>query len=64
LSARCSIDGTTAGVGSYVPAEGSVFIATDERTSFLQIDGVHVAIGADGERAILAAARALERMPG
>ena len=50
--------------GAYVPPEGSVFVAAGANSGFLQIDGLHVSIGADSEAAILAAARALEPMPG
>jgi hypothetical protein len=51
------------GVGGYVPPGGSVFVAAGGRTGVLTVDGVHVAIGAEGEQAILSAARALRAMP-
>ncbi len=44
--------------GSYVPPEASVFISAGGKSGFLQIDGLHVSIEADGEAAILAAAGA------
>lgn len=51
------------GAGTYVPPEGSVFIAAGARTGVLQVAGVHITIEARDEEAILAAARALEPMP-
>jgi hypothetical protein len=50
------------GAGSYVPPEGSVFVSVS-RDGFLTVDGLHVSITAKDEPAIVAAARALERMP-
>jgi hypothetical protein len=47
------------GAGSYVPPEGSVFIAAGRRTGFLQRDGIQIGIDAGSESAVLAAARAL-----
>jgi len=50
------------GAGSYVPPEGSVFIAAGGRTGFLQRDGIQISIDAGSESAVLAAARALAPM--
>jgi hypothetical protein len=50
------------GAGSYVPPEGSVFIAAGGRTGFLQRDGIQIGIDAGSEAAVLAAARALAAM--
>jgi hypothetical protein len=47
------------GAGSYVPPEGSVFIAAGERTGFLQRDGIQIGIDAGSEGGVIAAARAL-----
>jgi hypothetical protein len=52
------------GAGSYVPPEGSVFLAAGGGNGFLQWDGIQISIDAGSERAILAAARALTAMPG
>jgi hypothetical protein len=52
------------GAGSYVPPEGSVFLAANRRTGFLQRDGIQISIDAGSESAILAGARALTKMPG
>jgi hypothetical protein len=49
-------------VGGYVPPAGTVFLAGDG-TGYLHVDGIHVSIEAGGERATLAAARALEPTP-
>lgn len=43
------------------PPPGTVFFAADW-TEYLHVDGIHVSIGAAGERAILAIARALAPM--
>ena len=51
------------GAGSYVPPEGSVFITAGETSGYLQLDGIQIGIDAGGERALLAAARALTPMP-
>jgi hypothetical protein len=51
------------GAGSYVPPEGSVFLAAGGHVGFLQRDGLQIGIAADSESAILAAARALTAMP-
>jgi hypothetical protein len=50
-------------VGSYVPLEGSVFLAAGGQGGSVFLDGVHVTIEVDGPRQILAVARALEPMP-
>lgn len=50
--------------GSYVPPKRSVFVAAGARTGVVRVGGIHVTIEASGEDAILAAARALEPMPG
>jgi hypothetical protein len=47
------------GAGSYVPPEGSVFIAAGGRTGFLQRGRLEISIDAGSETAVLAAARAL-----
>jgi hypothetical protein len=47
------------GAGTYVPPEGSVFLAAGGENGFLQRDGVQVGIDAGREGAVLAAARAL-----
>lgn len=52
------------GAGSYVPPQGSVFVAAGARAGYLQVDGIHVAIEAGDEDAIVAAARLLRQMPG
>jgi hypothetical protein len=51
------------GAGSYIPPEGSVFLAAGNQTGVLHLDGVHVTIEAGGEEMVLAAAHALEQMP-
>jgi hypothetical protein len=50
------------GAGSYVPPEGSVFVAAGATAGYLQRDGVQIGIEAAGESAVLAAARALTPM--
>ena len=50
------------GAGSYVPPEGSVFVAGGG-TGFLQRDGIQIGIDTGSESAVLGAARALTRMP-
>jgi hypothetical protein len=50
------------GAGSYVPPEGSVFLAAGGRAGFLQRDGIQIGIDAGSESAVLAAARALRPM--
>lgn len=50
------------GTGTFLPPEGSVFVAAGARIGVLQVDGLLVTIEAAGEEAILAAARALEPM--
>jgi hypothetical protein len=45
--------------GTYIPPEGSVFIAAGGQTGFLQRDGIQISIDAGTEMRILAAARAL-----
>lgn len=49
--------------GSYLPPEGSVFIAVGKHMGLLQVDGLQVSIESPGDDSILAAARALEPMP-
>jgi hypothetical protein len=49
--------------GSYVPPEGSVFLAAGGTSGYLQRDGIQVGIETSSEGAVLAAARALTRMP-
>ena len=51
------------GAGSYVPPEGSVFIAAGGTSGYLQRDGIQIGIDAGSESAVLAAARALTPMP-
>jgi hypothetical protein len=50
------------GAGSYVPPDGSVFIAVGGQTGFLQRDGLQIGIDAGSETAVLEAARALALM--
>jgi hypothetical protein len=50
------------GAGTYVPPEGSVFVAASARAGYLQVAGIHVAIEASGADEIVDAARALEPM--
>lgn len=50
-------------IGSYVPPEGSVFLAAGGRSGSVFVEGVHVTIEAADQNAILAAARALAPMP-
>jgi hypothetical protein len=52
------------GAGSYVPPEGSLFLAAGGRAGYVQSDGIQIAIGGRDERAILAAAHALTLIPG
>jgi hypothetical protein len=47
------------GAGSYVPPEGSVFIAAGGRTGFLQKEGIQIGIDAGSENAVIAASHAL-----
>lgn len=51
------------GAGRYLPPEGSVFVTAGGRSGVLQINGLQVTIEASDEDAILAAAKALARMP-
>jgi hypothetical protein len=50
-------------IGSYLPPEGSAFLAAGGQSGSVFLDGVHVTIEADSPREILAVARALEPMP-
>jgi len=50
------------GAGSYVPPNGSVFVAAGGRSGVLEVNGIHVTIEASDEDAVLAAARVLEPM--
>ena len=50
------------GAGSYVPPQGSVFIAAGGRTGFLQKDGIQIGIDAGSENTVIAASRALVPM--
>jgi hypothetical protein len=50
------------GAGSFVPPEGSVFIAANETSGYLQRGGIQIGIDAGSERALLAAAHALTQM--
>jgi hypothetical protein len=52
------------GAGTYVPPEGSLFVAAGARAGYLQVAGIYVAIEATGEDAIMNAARTLEPMAG
>ena len=52
------------GAGSYVPPHGSVFITAAGGIGYLQRDGIQITLDAGNEEAVLAAARALMRMPG
>lgn len=51
------------GAGSYVPPEGSVFLAAGGTSGYLQRDGIQLGIEASSESAVLAAARGLTPMP-
>jgi hypothetical protein len=50
--------------GSYVPPEGSLFLRAGGRGGLLEVEDLFVLIEAESEELILAAARALEPMPG
>jgi hypothetical protein len=50
------------GAGSYVPPEGSVFMAAGGTGGYLQRGGIQIGIDAGSESAVLAAARALTPM--
>jgi hypothetical protein len=50
--------------GSYVPSEGSIFLWAGGKGGLLKVAGIYVLIQAESEELILAAARALEPMPG
>ena len=52
------------GAGTYVPPEGSVFLAAGGQTGYLQRSGIQVAIAGPSESGILAAARALTAIAG
>ena len=50
--------------GTYVPPDGSLFLRAGRQAGVLETDGIYVTIEAPDEDLILAAARALEPMPG
>jgi hypothetical protein len=51
------------GAGSYVPPEGSLFIAAGGTSGYLQRDGIQIGIDGNSESAVLAAAHTLMPMP-
>jgi hypothetical protein len=51
------------GAGTYVPPEGSIFIAAEGHIGFLQKDGIQVGIDAGSASALIAAARTLAQVP-